>query len=161
MYKFLTKNGQTLAFGLGALVILIFLATVVMGAGDFSALPDEEKYQTGIFNFGLVGAIVLVILTLIILVAFGVLHIFDDFKGSIKGLIGFGILALVFIIAYSTASGEPSPYIKNAMDKWAESGSIITPNNLKFISGGITTAVVLVFGAGLAFIFSEVRNFFK
>lgn len=161
MYKFLTKNGQTIAFGIGTLITVIFLIIVFAGASEFSALPIEEQRETGIFNFGLVSSIALVILTVIALLAFGIAEIFSNFKASAKGLIGFGILLLVFIIAFSTASGEPTPYIKGAIEKWMETGSEITPGNLKFISGGITTALVMVVAAVVAFVFSEVRNFFK
>lgn len=161
MYKFLTKNGQTLAFGLGLLITVIFLLIVFVGASEFAALPVEEQRQTGIFDFGLVSSIALVIITVIALLFFGVAEIFSNFKSSAKGLIGFGILLVVFLIAFSTSSGEPTPYIKGAIDKWMETGSEITSGNLKFISGGITTALVMVIAAAVAFVFSEVRNFFK
>lgn len=161
MYKYLTKNGQTLAFGLGMLITVIFLGIVFSGAGEFSALPVEEQRQSGLFNFGLVSSIILVIVTVIALVFFGVAEIFSNFKSSVKGLIGFGILLAVFFIAFSTASSEPTPYIQGAIDKWMETGSAITPGNLKFISGGITTALIMVVTAAVAFVFSEVRNLFK
>ena len=78
-----------------------------------------------------------------------------------KGIIGFGILLVIFFVTYSTASGEPTPYIQGAIDKFEEAGAVFTSNNLKFISGGISTAVALVAIAAVAFVFAEIRNLFK
>jgi hypothetical protein len=161
MYKFLTKNGQTLAFGLGVLITVIFLGGVLSGSSEFAMMSKEDQAQTGIFNFGLASSIFLIIVAVILLLGFGLWHIATDLKGSVKGLIGFGILLAVFFITYATASTEVTPYIQGAIDKFQENGSIFTDNNLKFISGGISTAGVLVAVAALAFVFSEVRNFFK
>ncbi|MCB0570037.1 MAG: hypothetical protein KDC66_09755 [Phaeodactylibacter sp.] len=161
MYKFLTKNGQPIAFGVGILISIIFLLVVVSNISEFTALPKEEQSTTGIFNFGLVGAIILGFIAALAMVFFGLYQIASDFKGSVKGLIGFGILLAVFLIAYFTASGEPTPYLKSAIDKFQETGGVLSANNLKFIGAGISTSVILVLAAAVAFIFSEIRNFFK
>ena len=106
MYQFLVKNGQRLAFGIGLLVTVIFLVNVLSGMEEFSALPDDERSTTGIFNFGLSGAIALAIIAAISMVLFGLYHILSNFRTSVKGLIGVALLVVVFIIAYSTAAGE-------------------------------------------------------
>jgi hypothetical protein len=161
MYKFLTKNGQTLAFGLGVLITVIFLGMVLANVGEFTALPEEEQEYTGIFNFGLIGAIVLAVFASAAMVFFGLFHVVADFKGSIKGILGFAVLLVVFLIAYSTASTEASPYIQGAIDNFEKGGAEFSGQNLKFISGGITTTLVLVAVAALAFVVSEVTNLFK
>lgn len=160
MYKFLTKNGQSLAFGIGVLVTVLFLLGVLPGVDQMPA-SGPERYETGIFNFGLYAAIVLTILAAIAMVAFGLYHVSSNFKGSARGIIGFVVLAGVFVISYATASGEADSYIGAAIEKISASGGEVTPNNLKFISGGITTALILTGVAGLAFVVSEIRNFFK
>ncbi len=161
MYKFLTKNGQTLAFWLGVLITIIFLATVISNVGEFSTLPEEQQDETTIFNFGLAGAIALTVIAALSMLIFGFYHIASDFRGSIKGIIGLAILLVVFFVSYSMASGEPTPYIQGAIDNFEQGGAEFTTNNLKFISGGISTAVALVAVAAIAFIFAEIRNLFK
>ncbi|MCO6476930.1 MAG: hypothetical protein J5I94_09945 [Phaeodactylibacter sp.] len=161
MYKFLTKHGQALAFGLGVLITVIFLGMVLSGVGEFSALPEEEQDQTSIFNFGLAGAIALAVIAALAMLAFGLFQMVSNFRSSLKGIIGFAILLVIFFVTYSTASGEPSPFIQGAIDKFEEGGAVFTSNNLKFISGGISTAVALVAIAAAAFIFAEIRNLFK
>ena len=54
MYKFLAKNGQALAFGVGCLITVIFFAIAAGGLEEFSALPIEEQRKTNIFDFGLI-----------------------------------------------------------------------------------------------------------
>ena len=161
MYKFLTKNGQALAFGLGVLITIIFLGSVLSGVGEFSALPEAEQDQTSIFNFGLTGAIALTVIAALAMLGFGLFQVASDFKGSLKGILGFGFLLVIFFITYSMASGEATPYIQGAIDKFETAGAVFTSNNLKFISGGISTAVALVVIAAVAFVFAEVRNLFK
>ncbi|MEO0779129.1 MAG: hypothetical protein AAF146_21365 [Bacteroidota bacterium] len=65
MYKFLVRNGQLLAFGVGILFTVIFLGSVLGGLDSFNSLAEEEQSTTGIFDFGLVAAIALAILCVI------------------------------------------------------------------------------------------------
>lgn len=161
MYKFLTKNGQVLAFGLGVLITVIFLGSVLSGVGEFSTQTEEMQDQTSIFNFGLTGAIALAIIAALAMVGFGLFQVLTDFRGSLKGILGFGVLLVIFFVTYSMASGEASPYIQGAIDKFEAAGADFTTGNLKFISGGISTAVALVVIAAAAFILAEIRNLFK
>lgn len=161
MYKFLTKNGQTLAFGLGVLVTVIFLITVVSNMGEFSVMEKEQQAQTSIFDTGLYGAIILTIIAAFAMLAFGIIQVASDFKGSIKGILGFAVLLIIFFVAYYTTDPEPSAYIQGAINKFEQGGAVFTENNMRFISGGITTTLILIVVAAVAFIVSEVSNFFK
>ena len=162
MYKFLSKNGQLLGFGLGIVIVILFLATMIPGLGGFDDLPEEQQNATGIFNVGLYGAIALVIIAAIAMVAFGLLQVITNLRGSVKGLIGFGIILAIFFIAFSTASGEATPFVQGAIDKFQEAGNgTISSTTLKRIGGGIWTMIVLI---GLAFVtaaVSEILNLFK
>lgn len=162
MYKFLTKNGQTLAFVLGVVISALFMIIVFAGVSEFQDASKEVQYQTGIFDIGLGGAIALAIIAAIAMVGFGLMQIFTNLKGSMKGIIGFALLVVIFLASYSVASGEASSYIQGAIDKFEGAGNgIITAGNLKYIGGGISTAVILILVAAAAFVISELRNFFK
>lgn len=161
MYKFLTKNGQALAFGLGVLITVIFLISVVSNMGEFTAMAKEDQAQTSIFNVGLVGAIILAIIAALGMFAFGIFQIFGNMKGSMKGIIGVAILVVIFFVSYSMASEEPTAYVQGAIDKFEASGATFDPSTLKFIGGGIGTTVALVVIAAIAFVVSEITNLFK
>ncbi len=162
MYKFLTKNGQTIAFLLGVAIVVIFLLSVIGGMGTFDGLAKEDQYKSNIFNFGLSGAIALVVIAAIAMVAFGLWQVISNLKGSLKGIIGFAALAGIFLVAYSSASGTADAFIEAAIQKFRDSGNgDISAGNLKFIGGGISTVGVLLALAVGAFVISEIRNFFK
>lgn len=156
MYKFLSKNGQLIGFGLGALVSILFLISWLSGTSSMMALPEEERYKTGIFDIGLIGSLFLIGLALIAVVVFGFTHTASNFKSSVRGLIGVGILVVIFIISYSTASAETSGIVADAAQKMGASD-----NTIKLIGAGINTVIILSIITFGALILSEVRNFFK
>ena len=158
MYKFLVDNGQRLAFGLGIGVTILFLIVALSGMEGFSMLAKEEQFTTGIFDVGIFGSIVLMVVAAVAMVGFGLTQIFGNVKGSIKGILGFAFLLGVFFFSYATSSGEATGAIAESIQR---TGYEISPSSLKFIGGSITTALALVIIAGVAFVFFELRNFFK
>jgi len=160
MYKFLTKNGQLIAFGLGALITVIFLGMAFSGMDDFNSLVAMKKgTESNIFNFGISASIFLIALGFILMVVFGVYQVATDIKSSMKGIIGFGVIVIIFIIASNMVPGsidEIPAYISGPMTKYD-----VSLSDYGFISGGIMTAIVLSIVAVLAFVGSEILNFFK
>lgn len=156
MYKLLTKNGQTFAFGLGVLVTAIFLGSVFSGMSSFQSMSEADRYDTTIFNFGLYASIGLTILGIVAMILFAVFHLASDPKGAIKGIAGMAVLAIIFGIAYATAKPETSEALMAA-----EKDFSVTSGASKFITGAITSALALSGIAIVAFVGSEIRNFFK
>ncbi len=143
-YKFLSKYGQLIGFALGAFPILLFVLILLIGGEDAA------------INFELYSGIVLLIIGAIVLVGFGLFQTLSNPKGSIKGLIGFGALALVFLVIYLTATPETVGSIAETRTEFN-----ISDGQTKLITGGIGLAIILSIGAALAFFYSEVRNLFK
>lgn len=164
MYPFLTKYGQTLAFGLGLLMTVVFLLIVIPNSGEVAdpANPGKFNYDTKIFNFGLVGSILLTAAAIIFMVVFGVFQMFSDLKRSRKGLIGLFGLVVICLICYFTADVSKSASVQEAISKFEEANkTTLSDNNFRLISGSIVISGVLLGAAALAFLVSEVRNFFK
>ena len=160
MYKFLTKNGQLIAFGLGALITIIFLGVAFAGMDEFNSMVAMDKgTESNIFNFGLYASIFLTVICFLLMIGFGIFQVVTNFKGSIKGIIGFGVIVVIFIIASSMVPSsieEISPYISGPMVKYD-----VSLADYGLISGGIMTAIVLSIVAVIAFVGSEILNFFK
>jgi len=156
MYQFLTKHGQLAAFGLGLLIAVVFLIAVMGGIADFDALPKEEKGTTTIFNFGLMSAIVLTILSFIAALGFGVWHLIQHPKGSMKMILGLVGMLVIFGIFYASAQEETS----GKLFELIQENNISSAQN-KFITGSLWTGVVLAILAAGTFVVSEVRNLFK
>ena len=138
MYEFLKKHGQTLAFGIGVLICAIFMVMIFGGDGDLSADSDDQlKYDSTRYSFGIAAAIGLAIVCAIGALVFGVLQTIDNPKGSLKGLIGFGLVAVLAIIGYSMASGVPADdhaTLEAAVNKFQDAqDSAISASKYKWI----------------------------
>ena len=159
MYSFLTKNGQTLAFGIGFLVVLLSLIIIFSGSGEFAAIADENnpaRYDTTIFNFIMYAAAALVVLCALAAVLFGIYQVATDPKGALKGLLGLGIVVVVLLILYSSADPDTAMLAAQARD-----GFFVEPGESKFISGLILTALGMAGTAVVALAISEIISFFK
>lgn len=165
MYSFLNKYGQTLAFGLGVAITLLFLIFIFSDSAtaNLATMTTEEKYETTMFDFGLSVSLALTFLTVLAMIAFGVWQIISAPKASLKGIIGLGIVLVLMFVAYSTAAGEPDhPTLVTAVDKFESSQGVdLTAGQLKFIGGSIMTALVLLAVSFIVLIVFGVRNIFK
>ena len=167
MYAFLNKYGQALAFGIGVLITIIFLGTI-FSADDavFDTLQgDNRSYETDIFNFGMYAAIALAVIAFVAALLFGLAQVAQNPKGSLKGIIGLIVLGLIVFIGYSTANGEiaqESAEIQGAIEKFETSQETdFTGGNLKFISGAILAALVMIGLSIVTLVVFGIRGLFK
>lgn len=170
MYAFLNKYGQALAFGIGVLITIIFIGGIMgADAAEMDLLSSEsagpEKYETGVFDFGIGISLVLTVLAFIAALIFGIVQFASNPKGSIKGLIGLVVLAIIVFIGYSSANGDianESAEIQNAINKFETSQETdFTGGNLKFISGAILAALVMIGLSIATLIVFGIRGIFK
>ena len=155
MYKLLTRHGQSAAFGLGVLITVIMLASIFSGLETFEGLSKEDQFKTSIFNFGMYAAAALAVLGAIAMLGFGIYQIATNFRNSMLGIGGFAVMLIIFLIARATA-GADSAKVEAVKDTFN-----VSAGESSFISGAITTAIVMAAIAALAFVVSEIRNFFK
>ena len=156
VYNFLTKHGQVVSFGLGLVLTLLFYAIVGGGLEEFNGVEEKLRPKSdegGIFMFGLRSAAGLAILCVLAMLGFGIYQMATNPKGAIKGIISLVALAVVFGIAYATSSNE-------ILDTW-NTEDVITPGISQYVGGAIKTTGVLIGIVVLAFVVSEIRNFFK
>lgn len=156
MYKFLTKNGQLLAFGLGAFITVISVVLIMSGLSDFNLLDKETRVTSDIFNFGMKAGIALVFICALLMLVFGLMQIASNPKGSIKGIIGLIVMVVVFFVAKSMAAPAVATDMKEAMEKYN-----VTDGIGSYISGGISLTLLVGAIAVAALFISEIRNFFK
>jgi hypothetical protein len=144
MYKFLIKNGQQVAFGIGLLITIIFFV------GAFSGDSPER------FNFGLAAGIILSVVCGIIMVLSELYHGVTNPKESLQGIISFGGMVVLFGILYAVLKSDTDPNMIKTLEKFKISDSLS-----KMISAGIYSSLFLILAAAVAFAFFEIRNFFK
>ena len=170
MYDFLNKYGQALAFGIGVLVVIIFMVNIfttdpVVLESLTSDGAGPEKYDTNAFDFGLYASIGLSILAFIAAIVFGLFQVASNPKGSLKGIIGAVLLVVICFICYSVANNDvsqESAEIQNAITKFnTDQQADFDGGTLKFISGSIIAAVVLIGLSILSLIAFGIRGIFK
>lgn len=155
MYNTLAKNGTTIAFGLGALVVAIFLISVFTRIED--TMTIEDLIASNIFDLGLYLTIFLAAAGALAVLVFGLLSIVTDFKGAMKGLIGVAVLVVIFFVAYSAAApAAEGTGVYSAMQKYDISEGVS-----KFISGAIITTLVTLAIAVISLIGSAIVNIVK
>ena len=156
MYTFLTKYGQLVSLGIGVLIILAFYLTAAGSLPEgFANMEKADQFATAgnAFNIGLSGAIALLVIAAAAWLLFSIYQVAKNPKGSMKSIIGFGALLVLFFVLYSMADGDVSSPL---YEKFG-----ITPTQSKLISAGLSTTYIALGAALLAFVFSEVRNLFK
>lgn len=165
MYNFLLRKGQAVAFGLGIVVIAIFLISIFTGMGDagysmsddLNKLTAEQKADISFFNPGLMITVVMTIVAFVLaLVVFGVVDLFKYPKAAVKTLIGLAVIAVVFFALYSMSDVETAGKLGRIHQEFDISEGVS-----KFISGGIKTTIGLILIAVLAMIFGGIRNAVK
>ena len=165
MYKFLTNHGTFAAFGIGVVLTLAFLVSAITGLGadgydagtDLVGLGKEKIPGMGYFNVGLYLTLALLGATILALLVFMVVDVFKFPKATIKGLIGFAALVVIFFVLRAVAKVEVGPM----WDRFASSEFNITDGISKTITAGIWVTLLLMASAALIMIVAEVRNFFK
>lgn len=163
MYKFLTKNGQSISFIVGAVLVIASLALIVTSgdyetftAMDADGVKDKARYGFGLFDFGIGVTILLILAGAILMVGFGFFQAATNIKGSLGALAGLAIIGIIFAIGYSTTELETSGAVYKAATKFD-----LGDSTRKFVGGSIATGVTLIGLAALGIVVSEIRNFFK
>ena len=157
MYTFLSKNGQTVGFLLGFVVVALFLVFALTGLNGFNDLAEADQLQTNIFNFGLKASIALVIIAALIALAFGVIHLLLNLKESMKFLIALGVVVGIFLLGYYVFASDDltGPISATLLEEDVASGTS------KIVSGAIWTSLALLAITTASFILFEILNIFK
>ena len=164
MYKLLTSKGQLIAIGIGLISVLIGIGSIVSGvkskydiSEDLNAIMKSTPDATfDFFNPAIFVVIALIAIAFISAILFGIFGLLSDPKGSMKTLLAFAGLAILFFILYSTAGVENTGRLPMLVEKFNVSEGVS-----KLISGGVRTAVFSIFIAFGAAVIMEVINLFK
>jgi len=163
MYNFLTKNGQTIAFAVGAIICLAFYG-IAMGSGDMEqfsqwdmdGVKDVARYDLGLFDFGLMVTVAMIAIAAILMFAFGGFQAITNIKGSLGAIAGLAIIGIIFAAGYSSTE-----LLETGLEASSAKKFELTDNVRKIVGGSITTGVALIGLATLGLVVSEIRNFFK
>ncbi len=162
MYKLLTKNGQLFAFLLGAIATAITVGSITANSNKHLLdAPDAAKRateiaDTGILNTGLNVVVALVFLALAATVIFGLINLASNFKSSLKFIVGFAVLVILFFVLKGSAEHETVGSLVETMKEFN-----IDEGLSKGISAAIKGTVVMTVVAVGSMIVFELINMFK
>ncbi len=175
-YNFMMKYGNLLALAVSIIILVIFAYNVntgmsSMGFDSNTNLIDHKK-DINFFNLTLWIAIYMIFIAAIVWIVFGLINLVLNPKGSMKFLISFFVVVVLFFIFYHTATIETSGrlgeiisdpiYNVNELLRVKLFGiELFTINPVKFISGGLKTMLSLFGLSILSLIVSEIISFFK
>lgn len=164
VYQYLIKNGQVIALIVGLVVVAAFIISAFVGLNNsgiaystnLNDLDKEVVNEITAFNLGLALTIVLVILTALSWLVFGVWGFVRNPKKSMKAAIPFVILAVLFLILFSVSQPEKTGSLYETIQEFKVSDSAS-----KYISGALLTTLLLAGIAVLSLVYSEIRNVLK
>jgi len=162
MYNFLNKNGQLFAFLLGAIATVIVVVSIVTNSSKHLLdSPDAAKNATeiaatGILNAGMTITTILLFVAIAAVVLFGLFHLASNFKSSLKFIIGFAVLIILFFVLKGTADHETVGKIAETMQTFNINEGL-SKGISAVIKGTIAMSIVAI-GSVIVF---EVLNLFK
>lgn len=156
MYELLSKKGQIVSLGIAVLSMLLFFVPILTGLDAFDALPDGEKFNTNIFNTGFYVTIALLAIAVLGWIVFAGLELASNFQKSLKGVLGFGVLVLLFVVVYMFSEAETTGVLSTVAKDFD-----LSDNQSRLISTLITSTGILGLASIVILLTFEVRNFFK
>lgn len=162
LYNFLLKDGDAIAVGFSAFMLILFALGVYFGskAGgyDLSTLTElPDKSNINCFNIGLWSMIIMSIVAIILAILGMVWDIFKNFKSGSSSIYGFGAIVVAFLAFYFTSSHDSG----GRFDAFWKPEFGITVGLSKFISAGLYSMMALTVVAFLLILIYEVKSFFK
>ena len=136
--------------GITAILAISFITNI-------SSDTDNPEMRSWL-DTNLVWTYILLILSLVLLVFFGVKEMLTSFKESKKGMLSLLIIAAIVLVSYLLASDEIPKFLGS--DKFVEQG-ILTPFVSKMVDTGLYTTYAFFVLSIIAFIYSSVSRFFR
>ncbi len=164
-YQFLKKYGVAIGFSTGTVLCILMYAIILGGYPDFNP-SEKELYGTSIFDFGLYTTYILIVIGILLIAVFSLLYVAKNPKDSVKGIAGFGVIIVLFIITNSMGDGSLTTELVNSdptllpMDVKFEEG-VTQSSGVKFADGMIKFGYIMMLLASLAMMLAAVRDFIK
>lgn len=136
--------------GITAILAISFITNISSDNNN----PEMRSW----LDTNLVWTYILLILSLVLLVFFGIKEMLTSFKESKKGMLSILIIAAIVLVSYLFASDEIPKFLGS--DKFVEQG-VLTPSVSKWVDTGLYATYIFFALSILAFIYSSLTRFFR
>jgi hypothetical protein len=134
--------------------------TAILAISFMTNISSDEKNPDMLswLSTNLIWTYILLILSIIFLLGFGVIQLIANFKESKKALLSLVVIGVIVLVAYLLSS-EAIPVFLGS-EKFVEQG-ILTPKVSKWVDTGLFTTYVFFAISIVAIVYSSVRGVFK
>lgn len=126
-YQFLKKYGVAISFSIGAILVALMYIIIGVSLPD-ATLSEEDLYPMTSFDFGIYATYFLIGTACFFVVLFSLIYVIQNPKQSIKGLVAFAILVVLFIVTYSMGDGLLT-------QEYISSDPTLIPMELRVVNG--------------------------
>lgn len=159
MYSTLIRRGPVFAF-LAALVLIVIAIIPILGGLDaMNMLPEKDRAfapEGDIFYTALYITAALFVIAVAAAILLSLFNIVKNPKGSIKGLIAFAAMVVLFFVFYAMADPDATGSLRQTMDAFK-----ITPSVSQLIGASIRLTLLLGVGSVILMVAMEIWNYFK
>ncbi len=150
------KTAKYISIFLWIIVGISAILAISFGANISS--NEQDPTMLSWLNTNLIWTYILFILSVALLVGFGVIQLVSNFKESKKGILSVLVIGIIVLIAYLLSS-ETIPQFLGAA-KFVEDG-ILTPKVSKWVDTGLYTTYVFFAISIISIGYSSVSRVFK
>lgn len=158
-YNFLSRKGVAVAFLAVVVIFVIAVVPIITGVSAFNEIPTERQAfspEGSIFKTGIWLAIALLVLAVVTTLFLSLIQIASNPKAAKKGLISFGVIAVLFGAFYAMTNTEVSGSLGATVETFD-----ITDSIFKVISGGIQLSLLMLVGVVVIVVLMEIWGYFK
>ncbi len=150
------KTGKIVSIFLWVIVGITAVLAVSLGANISG--NEQDPAMLSWINTNMVWTYILFILSIILLLGFGIVQLVTNFKESKKALLSVGAIGVIVLIAYLFSSDSIPTFLGSA--KFVEDG-ILTPKVSKWVDTGLYTTYIFFGISIIAILYSSISRVFK
>jgi len=139
-------------------IVVGISAILAISFGTNISSNEQDPTMLGWLSKNLIWTYILLVLSIVLLVGFGIIQLVSNFKESKKGLLAVVAMGVIVLIAYLFSS-DAIPVFLGA-EKFVEQG-ILTPSVSKWVDTGLYTTYVFFAMSLIAIVYSSVKGVLK
>jgi len=139
-------------------IVVGISAILAISFGTNISSNEQDPTMLGWLSKNLIWTYILLVLSIVLLVGFGIIQLVSNFKESKKGLLAVVAMGVIVLIAYLFSSDSIPVFL--GAEKFVEQG-ILTPSVSKWVDTGLYTTYVFFAMSLIAIVYSSVKGVLK
>ncbi|KAF0196454.1 MAG: hypothetical protein FD166_2409 [Bacteroidetes bacterium] len=108
--------------------------------------------QSTLINLGIIISYILLFVSILTALVFPLMQTISNFKAAKGGLIGVGVVLVIFIVSYAVSPADTGVFY----DRFG-----ISPTLSKLIGGGLVATYLFFIAAAISIIYASMTKFFR